>query len=137
MAGQLHEGQTFEKTITVGEQQAARHLLAEGLGVFSTPELIRFIEMCALEGVRPSLREGQDTVGTWVDVRHLAPTPVGMQVTARATVIQTEGRRVRFRVEVHDELEKVAEGTHERFIVDRDKQRKRLDAKLATWTRPT
>jgi predicted thioesterase len=136
MANPVQEGQTFEKTITVGEHQAARHLLAEGLGVFSTPELIRFIEMCALEGVRPSLEEGRDTVGTWVDVRHLAPTPVGMQVTARTTVIQADGRRLRFRVEVHDELEKIAEGMHERFIVDRDKQRTRVEQKLATWKRP-
>ena len=54
-----------------------------GVAVFSTPELVRFVEICALEGVRPFLEDGQETVGTRVDIRHLAATPVGMRVTAR------------------------------------------------------
>jgi predicted thioesterase len=118
----------------VTEGQAARHLLADGMGVFSTPELIRFIEVCALEGVRPYLAEGQDTVGTRVDVRHLAATPVGMRVTARTTLVEIDRRRLGFRVEVHDELDKVAEGTHDLFIVERDKQKQRVQEKLARWT---
>ncbi len=133
MAEQLRVGMSFEKTITVTEALAARHLVGQGVGVFSTPELVRFIEMCALEGVKPFLQSGQDTVGTRVDVRHLAATPVGMKVTARCTLTEIDRRRLEFTFEVHDELDNVAEGTHGRFIVDTDKQQQRIQEKVARW----
>lgn len=133
MGDTLQPGMTFSQTITVTQGLTAAHLAAEGLAVFSTPELVRFIERCALLGVRPFLAEGQDTVGTHVDVRHLAPTPVGMQVTARATLVEVDRRRLRFTVEVHDELDKVGEGTHERFVVDKDRQQRRVEEKVARW----
>ncbi|MFB3818931.1 MAG: thioesterase family protein [Candidatus Methylomirabilales bacterium] len=136
MGQTLQPGMTFTQTITVTHGLTAAHLAAEGLAVFSTPELVRFIERCALLGVRPFLAEGQDTVGTHVDVRHLAPTPVGMQVTARATLVEVDRRRLRFTVEVHDELDKVGEGSHERFIVDRDRQQRRVEEKVARWKPP-
>jgi predicted thioesterase len=136
MGETLQPGMTFTQTITVTQGLTAAHLSAEGLGVFSTPELVRFIERCALLGVRPFLAEGQDTVGTHVDVRHLAPTPVGMQVTARATLVEVDRRRLRFTVEVHDELDKVGEGSHERFIVDKERQQRRVQEKLAKWKPP-
>jgi predicted thioesterase len=124
---------TFEKTITVTEALAAQHLAGQGIGVFSTPELVRFVEICALEGVRPFLQPGQDTVGTKVDIKHLAATPIGMRVTARCTLVEIDRRRLGFRFEVHDELDKVSEGAHERFIVDKDKQQQRLKEKLVQW----
>jgi predicted thioesterase len=104
--------------------------------VFSTPELVRFVEICALEGVRPFLKTGQDTVGTRVDIRHLAATPVGMRVSAKCTLVEVDRRRLAFTFEVHDELDKIGEGTHERFIIDREKQQQRLQEKLARW-KPT
>ncbi len=133
MAEQLRVGMTFEKTITVTEALTARHLVGQGVGVFSTPELLRFIEMCALEGVKPFLSSGQDTVGTRVDLRHLAATPVGMKVTARCTLTEIDRRRLEFSIEVHDELDKVAEGTHGRFIVDTERQQQRIQEKVARW----
>jgi len=133
MADQLQVGMTFEKTITVTESVAAQHLAGQGIGVFSTPELVRFVEICALEGVRPFLQPGQDTVGTKVDIKHLAATPIGMRVTARCTLLEIDRRRLSFTFEVHDELDKVGEGAHERFIVDKDKQQQRLKEKLARW----
>lgn len=133
MAEQLRVGMTFEKTITVTETLAARHLAGRGVGVFSTPELVRFIEICALEGVKPFLQSEQDTVGTRVDVRHLAATPVGMKVTARCTLTEIDHRRMEFTFEVHDDLDKVAEGSHGRFIVDTDKQQRRIQEKVARW----
>ncbi len=133
MAEQLRVGMAFEKTITVTEALVARHLVGRGVGVFSTPELVRFIEMCALEGVRPFLQSGQDTVGVRVDVRHLAATPVGMKVTARCQLTEIDRRRLEFTFEVHDELDKVAEGTHGRFIVDTEKQQQRTQEKVARW----
>lgn len=136
MVEQLKAGMGFEKTITVTEALSAKHLAGEGVAVFSTPELVRFVEICALEGVRPFLQTGQDTVGTRVDIRHLAATPVGMRVTATCTLVEVDRRRLSFAFEVRDELDKIGEGTHERFIIDREKQQQRLREKLARW-RPT
>ena len=133
MAEQLQVGMTFEKAMTVTDALSAKHLAGEGVAVFSTPELVRFIEICALEGVRPFLKTGQDTVGTRVDVRHLAATPVGMRVSATCALVEVDRRRLAFTFEVHDELDKIGEGAHERFIIDRDKQQQRLQEKLARW----
>jgi len=133
MADQLLAGMTFEKTITVTDAHSAKHLAGQGVGVFSTPELVRFVEICALEGVRPFLKADQDTVGTRVDIRHLAATPVGMRVTATCTLVEIDRRRLSFTFEVRDELDKIGEGTHERFIIDREKQQQRLQEKLARW----
>jgi predicted thioesterase len=133
MAEQLQAGMVFEKAITVTQDLSAKHLAGEGVAVFSTPELVRFIEICALEGVRPFLKAGQDTVGTRVDIRHLAATPVGMRVSAKCALVEVDRRRLAFTFEVHDELDKIGEGTQERFIIDRDKQQQRLQEKLARW----
>ncbi len=133
MAEELRVGMSFEKTITVTDALVARHLVGSGVGVFSTPELVRFVEMCALEGLRPFLQPGQETVGTRVDVRHLAGTPVGMKVTARCQLTEIDRRRLEFTFEVRDELDKVAEGTHGRFIVDTEKQQQRIQEKIARW----
>lgn len=131
---ELAVGMTFTKTITVTEAHAATHLLAAGgIGVFSTPELVRFVEVCALEGVQPFLQAGQNSVGTRVDIRHLAATPIGMRATATCSLVGIDRRRLAFTFEVRDELDKIAEGTHERFVVDRDKQQGRLQEKLARW----
>jgi fluoroacetyl-CoA thioesterase len=133
MTDQLQAKMTFEKTITVTEELTAKHLAGQGIGVLSTPELVRFVEVCALEGMRPYLQPDQETVGTRVDIRHLAATPAGMRVTARCTLVEIDRRRLSFTFEVHDELDRVGEGTHDRFIVDKDKQQQRLREKLARW----
>lgn len=129
----LQVGMAFQKTITVTEALSAKHLAGSGIAVFSTPELVRFVEICALEGVRPSLQPGQDTVGTRIDLRHLAATPVGMRVTATCTLQAVDRRRLSLTFEVHDELDKIGEGTHERFIIDREKQQQRLQEKVTRW----
>ncbi|OGB88719.1 MAG: hypothetical protein A3H39_13940 [candidate division NC10 bacterium RIFCSPLOWO2_02_FULL_66_22] len=136
MADQIAVGMTFEKTLTVTEVLTAGQLHRRGMYVLSTPEMIRLVEHCALEGVQPFLQSNQNTVGTRVDVRHLAATPMGMQVTARCTLVEIDRRRLVFQAEVHDELEKVGEGTHERFIVDAEKQLARIQEKLGRWKAP-
>jgi fluoroacetyl-CoA thioesterase len=133
MSEQLRAGMVFEKTMTVTEAVAARHLAGKGISVLSTPELVRLVEECALEGVLPFLQSNQNTVGTRVDVRHMAATPIGMKVTSRCTLVEIDRRRLAFTVEVHDDLEKVGEGTHERFIVDGEKHQQRISEKLARW----
>jgi fluoroacetyl-CoA thioesterase len=133
MSDQLRVGITFEKAMAVTEAVAARHLAGKSVQVLSTPEMVRLIEECALEGVLPFLQPSQNTVGTRVEVRHLAATPVGMKVAARCTLVEIDRRQLGFMVEVHDELERVGEGTHERFIVDAGKHQQRIAEKLARW----
>jgi predicted thioesterase len=133
MGDQLTTGMTFEKTMIVTDDLVPRHLAGKGIGVFSTPEMIRFMELCALEGVKPYLKDGQDTVVTQVDIKHLAATPVGMRTTARCTLVAIDRRRLSFTFEIHDELDKIGEGTHDRFVMDMDKQLQRLREKIARW----
>ena len=102
---------------------------ARGLG---TPWLIMLLEMTARNSVKPHLELGSDTVGTDVSVRHLAATPMGMQVTFTSEVLEVDGKRIKFRVEAFDEIEKVAEGTHERFVIQVSKFATRLAAKRAS-----
>jgi predicted thioesterase len=133
MGEQLRVGLSFEMTIIVDESHAARHLAGQGIRVLSTPEMVRLMEECALRGVLPYLQPGQDTVGTRVEMRHLAPTPMGMRVTAKCALVEIDRRRLVFRAEVFDELEKVGEGMNERFIVDRGRHEQRLGEKVARW----
>lgn len=115
---------------TVTLNDTAKALGSGGLDVLSTPKLIALIENAALLGVRPYLDEGMDTVGTRLDVKHLAATPVGMKVHAEAELIEIDRRRLVFSVKAWDETELVGEGTHERFIVDMAKFTAKCNAKL-------
>ena len=95
--------------------------------VLSTAHLIGYMEWAARNAIKPFLDENEDSVGTLVNIRHLAATPVGMSVEFSATVVEVADRRVLFRVEARDEKELAGEGTHERFVVSLP----RLVAKLA------
>ncbi|HSC72470.1 MAG TPA: thioesterase family protein [Candidatus Methylomirabilis sp.] len=136
MADRLQVGMTFKKSLTVTEPLTAAQLHRRGIYVMSTPEMVRLVEHCALEGVQPYLQSNQNSVGTRVDLRHLGGTPMGMRIMARTTLVEMDRRRLVFQAEVHDELEKVGEGTHERFIVDAEKHLQRIQEKHARW-RPT
>jgi fluoroacetyl-CoA thioesterase len=100
--------------------------------VLATPHLIGHLEMTARNSVKPLLDPGHDTVGTQVNVAHLAATPMGMNVTFRSEVISVEDRRINFKVEAFDEKEKIAEGTHQRAIVNIAKFATRVAAKAST-----
>jgi predicted thioesterase len=95
----------------------------------STPRLISLLERSANTSLLPYLSEGQASVGTLVNIRHLGATPVGMQVRFRAELLEIDRRRVRFKVEAWDEVEKIAEGEHERFIIDLARFEERLNGK--------
>lgn len=88
-----------------------------GVQVLATPFLIGLLENAAAGVLIPHLPPGASTVGTMVEMRHLAATPVGMTVRARATLLEGDGRRFLFQVEAWDEQDKVAEGRHERTVV--------------------
>jgi predicted thioesterase len=97
--------------------------------VLATPHLIGLLEMTARNSVKPLLEDGHDTVGTVVNVCHLAATPMGMSVTFISEVIEADDRRILFRVEASDERERIAEGTHERYIIQVGRFAARVQAK--------
>lgn len=105
--------------------------------VLATPMLVAFCEECARLTVEPHLSPGQQTVGTWVNLRHLAATPEGMQVTIRTELVKVEERRLHFRFEAWDELEKIGEGEHERFVIDVERFQRRVSEKASTSIRPS
>jgi predicted thioesterase len=129
----LAVGLTHARTITVTDDMTPAHLRSEPIRVLSTPDMIRLIEQTAIEAVKPYLAEGQATVGTRVDVAHLAATPVGMTVTITVELTEIDRRRLGFRVEVRDELDEAGRGTHERFIVEGAQRMPRLQDKLNRW----
>ena len=85
--------------------------------VLSTPSLIMWLEMASRQAAAPLLQQGEETVGTAMDLKHLAPTPLGMKVTLKTRIVEVAGRRIRFQLEAFDEVEKIAEGRHERARV--------------------
>jgi len=95
--------------------------------VFATPMMVTIVENAALNAIRDYLEPGESAVGTIVNIKHLAATPVGHQVTATAEVTKVDGRRIEFTVSARDEIEEIGTGTHERMVVDMA----RLDKKLA------
>lgn len=97
--------------------------------VFATPMMVRAMENAALNAIRDYLEPGESAVGTVVNVRHLAATPVGHQVTAEAEVTKVDGRRIEFKVSARDETEEIGVGTHERMVVDLARLGKRLQDK--------
>ncbi len=128
--GKVPVGAKGEMKLLVTGESAVDFLGLEEARVLSTPHLIGYLEWTARNAVKDHLESGEDTVGTHVDVRHLAATPIGMQVTFHAEVVAVEDRKLRFKVEAFDEMEKVAEGTHERFVVNVERFAARLRAKV-------
>lgn len=98
--------------------------------VFSTPAMTRFVEMTAQELTKPHLKPGQGQVGTVVNIRHLAPTPIGKKVRCEAELIAIDRRKLTFKAKVFDDVEQVGEAEHERFVIDLDKYMARLKAKV-------
>lgn len=130
---QLAVGLKHVRTVKVTDDMTPAHLRGEPIRVLSTPDMIRLIEQTAIEAVQPCLASGQATVGTRVDVAHLAATLVGMTVTITVELAEVDRRRLGFRVEVRDELDEAGKGTHERFIVDGAQRLPRLQEKLNRW----
>ncbi len=117
-------------TQTVSEEMLAKNIGSGTVLVFSTPSLILLLEKTSVAALEGKLETGETTVGSGLDVTHLAATPVGVKVTGTAEVIAVEGRKIVFKVAAKDEQESIAEGTHTRFIVDEAKFQDRADLKL-------
>jgi fluoroacetyl-CoA thioesterase len=124
-------GMQAEATFIVAEQDSAGHVGSGSLRVLATPSMIAYIERTARIFMDERLPQGSSSVGVHVDVRHLAATPVGMQVRVSCEVSQVDGRRVDFIVGVWDQVEKVGEGLHQRYVIDVERFLKRLEIKIA------
>ena len=124
-------GTTGEQPLLVTPEWAIDFLGDPNARVLATPHLVLWLEVTARNAVKPYLAEGYESVGTEINIRHLAPTPVGMSVWFTARVTAVEGSRVRFDLVARDEKEIVAEGTHERFIIHVPRFVTKLAAKLA------
>ena len=122
-------GTKREERLLVTEEVCIGFLGLDAARVLSTPHLIGYLEMTARNLIKERLDPGWDSVGTHVDLRHLAATPVGMSVRLLAEVISSTDRRVVCRIEAFDEREKIAEGTHERALIDVARFAARLAAK--------
>jgi fluoroacetyl-CoA thioesterase len=104
--------------------------------VFATGFMVGFLEWACIAAVKPHLDWPQEqNVGTHVDVSHLAATPPGLVVTAKVKLVEVDGRRLVFEVEAHDGVDVIAKGTHERFIIDRDRFTKKVRQKAESANR--
>lgn len=118
---ELRVGLKGEARDRVTEENTAIRYGSGSVAVYATPAMIGLMEKASLSSVDPLLPEGQATVGTRLDVRHLAATPLGFEVVARAELVEVDGRRLVFRVEAFDDREKIGEGLHERYVITLEK----------------
>ncbi|MGB7540147.1 MAG: thioesterase family protein [Anaerolineales bacterium] len=125
----LTAGLTHEMSMTVTPERTAKHLETGTTAVLSTPSMVWLVEHAAQVLAQRHLPDGQTTVGAEVFVRHLAPTPLGMRVTAKVRIDEVDGRRIVFSAEVFDEKEKVGEGRHVRVIVDQKRFMEKVKGK--------
>lgn len=112
---------TYTSTITVAEQHLACTVGSGDLPVLATPMMVALMENAAMLCVQPDLAEGESTVGSMVNISHIKPTALGKKVSAVATLLSREGRKLTFHVEAHDEEGLIGEGNHVRYIINKEK----------------
>jgi predicted thioesterase len=115
--------------LVVAAEHTAPHVGSGRVPVLATPVLINLLEAAALAAVEHLLPAGHQSLGTELNVRHFAATPVGMRVRAEAELVGVEGRTLKFRVSAHDERDPISEGTHERVVVNVAKFDRRMEEK--------
>lgn len=114
------------------ESQHVIDFAGEGMpAVLSTPWLVKFLEQAARSALEPLLEAGESSVGVEIEIKHLAPTPLGQRVTCLARVIHQEGPLVDFQVEARDETEAIARGLHKRAVIRKDRFAQRVERKRA------
>lgn len=126
----LQPGIKGRKSVNVSQANTAKTMGSGTLDVFATPAMIALIEQAAYTSVAPELEPGWGSVGTALNVQHLASTPVGMTVTAETELVEVDRRRLVFSAQVYDDSGLIGKGTHERFLVEDHKFQAKADAKL-------
>ena len=124
-------GKSYTVKIKVEEKDTAKMVGSGTLLVLATPKMIALMEEAAYKCVAEDIEPGTSSVGTLMNVKHLSATPVGMEVSATATVTEVDGRRIAFKVEAYDEAGIIGEGMHERFVVVEEKFITKTYSKLA------
>lgn len=126
-------GTCYEKIFFINKEDTALALGSGGEEVLATPRLVAWMENTAFEGVDTVLSEASTTVGTHIDLRHMAASPVGMEIKVKAILVAIEKRALNFEIEAWDKTEKIGEAIHQRFIVDKirfiEKVMKKVDEK--------
>lgn len=122
-------GITGKQTITVTEEKTAQAMGSGTLPVFATPAMIALMENTASKSVEAKLDEGAGTVGTLINVKHVAATPVGMDVACETKLVEVDRKRLVFEVKAYDAAGVIGEGTHERFIIDNERFLAKAEAK--------
>lgn len=125
-------GDTYEYKNIVTKDITAGALGSGGLDIFATPFLICWMEAAAYYYMKEQLPADKSSVGTMVNIRHVSPTPIGMEVTAKAELvdISANGKMYTFKVSAYDAKGLIGEGTHERAIIDCERFMKKCQAKL-------
>jgi fluoroacetyl-CoA thioesterase len=127
----LRPGLSGNAELVVGEEHTAPRVGSGKVRVLATPVMINLFEAAALAAIEHLLPAGYQSLGTHLDVRHIAATPVGMKVLASARVTRVHGRTINFALEAHDEKDLIGEGRHERVVVNVAKFDARVQKKLA------
>lgn len=117
----MEAGITGKQTIMVTEDKTAKVMGSGMLPVYATPAMIALMENTASTSVQAALEEGQGTVGTLINVKHVSATPVGMEVICETKLVEVDRKRLVFEVKAYDAAGLIGEGTHERFIIDDQK----------------
>ena len=126
----LEKGIKNRGELTVTKEMTADAWGSGGQPVFATPAMIALMENTAWSSVEPYMKEGQTTVGTHIDVKHLAASPLGAHITCESELIEVDRRRLVFSVSAFDDAGPIGGGTHERFIIDVDRFMAATEAKL-------
>lgn len=127
----LQPGLHARTTLTVADEHTAPHVGSGVVPVLATPVMVNMMEAAALQAVEPHLPDGCQTLGTLLQVEHVAATPVGMGVRVTATLTAVEGRKLRFDLQAHDDRERIGGGVHERVIVNVERFEARVRRKAA------
>jgi fluoroacetyl-CoA thioesterase len=128
----IHPGMIREDSFPVTMDDSAIHIGSGSSRVLATPWMIAFMERVSHRLLTCCLPEGFSSVGTHIDVRHLAPTPVGVTIRVKAEVLSVDGNRIFFSIEAWDNQEKIGEGNHERVVIEEARFLKRVERKSAT-----
>jgi fluoroacetyl-CoA thioesterase len=134
--GRILPGLKGSAHLLVGPEHTAPFVGSGSIPVLATPVMINVIEAAALNAIEHLLPDEHQSLGTHLDVSHVAATPVGLRVTATAEVLQIDGRNVVFRVEARDDFEVIGGGTHRRVVVSVPRFDARIQRKLPGGTRP-
>ncbi len=130
MKDKLQAGMFVEKKIQTTPEMAASRFHESSPRVLSSPSLLTFIQTTCADVLAPFLDSGEMAVTIKIEMNHLASTPIGMTITIRAEVIRVDGRRVYFKVDVFDEMEKIAQGYNDMFIIDEERFERGIKRKV-------